>query len=220
MNEISVSIFLSHATHDKNIASTLKEKLACFEINVFLAHDDLKGGVIWDDELNSEIKNCDIFMVLLSKQYHKASYTDQELGIGLANNKTIIPISIDGTMPYGFIKKIQSILCEPEFDDKTIHALLELIAIHSDSGKITIDQIINKIINSLTNSTTYNQSIECSKQLSLYSQFTDNQINDIARASINNNQIYRSAVAYPKIYNILKKHNAQIESNIKKELGI
>ena len=154
MHEISVSIFLSHATHDKNIASALKEKLAYFKINVFLAHDDLKGGVIWDDELNSEIKNCDIFMVLLSKKYHKASYTDQELGIGLANNK--IMISIDGTMPYGFIKKIQSILCEPEFDDETIHALLELIAI-SDSGKITIDQITNKIINSLTNSTSYLQ---------------------------------------------------------------
>ena len=220
MHEIPVSIFLSHATHDKNIASALKEKLAYFKINVFLAHDDLKGGVIWDDELNSEIKNCDIFMVLLSKKYHKASYTDQELGIGLANNKIIIPISIDGTMPYGFIKKIQSILCEPEFDDETIHALLELIAIHSDSGKITIDQITNKIINSLTNSTSYMQSIECSKQLSLYSKFTNKQINDIAYALINNDQVYTSMIARPKIDHILKKHNTQIESNIKKELRI
>ena len=55
------------------------------------------------------------------------------------------------------------------------------------------------------------QSIECSKQLSLYSKFTNKQINDIAHALINND--HTSIVARRKIDHILKKHNTQIESH-------
>ena len=216
MAENNTSIFLSHSTADKEIASLLKGKLSDFKIDVFLAHDDIEGGIIWEEKLMTEIKNREIFMILLSKNYHMATYTDQELGIGIAYTKKIIPLSIDGTKPYGFINKIQSERCSVEINEKDMEKLLKLITGNSNSGQMIIDQIIYKLITS----TSYAQSIDYGRKLKYFSKFTNLQINNIAIAYFDNNQIYDSGGATSIIMDILKQHKKQIEFKLRKDLGL
>ena len=216
MTENNTSIFLSHSTADKQIASLLKGKLSDFKIDVFLAHDDIEGGIIWEEKLMTEIKNREIFMVLLSKNYHMATYTDQELGIGIAYTKKIIPLSIDGTKPYGFINKIQSEHCSVEINEKDMAKLLKLITGNSNSGQIIIDQIIYDLINS----TSYAQSINYGRKLKYFSKFTNLQINNIAIAYLDNNQICDSGGATSIIMDILKQHEEQIEFKLRENLGL
>ena len=43
------------------------------------------------------------------KKVRRADYTDQEVGIVYSLKKSILRISIDGTLPYGFMSKYQSL---------------------------------------------------------------------------------------------------------------
>jgi len=43
------------------------------------------------------------------EKVRRADYTDQEVGIVYSLKKSILRISIDGTLPYGFMSKYQSL---------------------------------------------------------------------------------------------------------------
>jgi len=215
-NGFAIPIFLSHSTEDKEIAGMIKKKLDPFGIDVFLAHEDIEGGTDWTPRLHSEIKTCEIFIILLSTNYHASNFTDQELGMALAYGKPLIPISIDGTMPYGFMEKYQSMKCQPDITDMNIGKLLGLIMNFSDTGKEYIDLLIEKLSKSFTFATAG----FWAQKLISYSKFTDSQINNLADAYIHNNQISDSFTAAPSIKLILKNNQKQIKSDLKKHLHL
>jgi nucleoside 2-deoxyribosyltransferase len=103
-----IDVFISHADKERKVAGRLKRGLENIGLNAFVAHDDIVGGTDWNPALIERIEKCDIFVALISEAYRKADFTDQEAGIAFAMKKPIIPISLDGTMPYGFIKKFQA----------------------------------------------------------------------------------------------------------------
>lgn len=213
-NGLVIPVFLSHSKEDKKIGGLFKKKLAPFGVDVFLAHEDIEGGIDWKTKLYSEIKNCEIFIVLLSDNYHKANFTDQELGMGLAYEKNVIPVSIDGTMPYGFMEKYQCMKCESEIDDANIEKLLGLIMHFSDTGKQFLDLLIEK----LSKANSFDDATFWARKLLSYSKFTDNQINNIAKAFIQNNQIHGSFMAAPNVLYILRNNQKQINSDLKKKI--
>jgi TIR domain-containing protein len=103
----TITVFISHAEKEKRVASRIKSGHAP-KFKVFLAHDDINGGEERIRVLYDKIQECDVFLILLSKDYHLASFTDQETGIAYSMNKPMIPVSIDGTKPYRFMTRYQS----------------------------------------------------------------------------------------------------------------
>ena len=55
-----------------------------------------------------ELNECQIFIPLLSKNFKESEWCGQEIG-NVVNSHTvaIVPFSLDGTVPYGFISKFQ-----------------------------------------------------------------------------------------------------------------
>ena len=213
-NGFAIPIFLSHSSEDKLIAGEIKKTLEPFGIDVFLAHDDIEAGEDWKTILHSEIKKCKIFLVLLSKNYHKANYTDQEFGMALAYKKPVIPISIDETLPYGFMEKFQCMKFGLEITEENIKKLMDLIMNSSSTEKELLDLLIEKLSNAIS----FNNAAFWANKLSLYSKFTKNQINQIAKALINNNQVSESFRARPKIMHILKNNQKLIDINLKNHI--
>ena len=77
-------------------------------IETFLANDDLRIASVWKERIIEELKDCDLIIPILSKDFQKSDWCSQELGIFYIQNKKIIPISFDETKPYGFYNHIQS----------------------------------------------------------------------------------------------------------------
>jgi hypothetical protein len=105
-----ISVFISYSSKQKIIGGTLKsylENLCGYE--AFIAHDDILGSTIWEDEIIQAIKNADFFIPLISKEFKESPFTDQETGIAVYLEKKIIPIKLDEVNPYGFIKKYQAL---------------------------------------------------------------------------------------------------------------
>jgi hypothetical protein len=142
-----VRIFMSYSSIEKTVAGHVKNLLEKYGLSVFLAHDDIRSTVDWQDEIIRALKECDVFIPLLTQSFRESEWTDQETGIAYAFGEFIIPIRV-GMNPYGFIGRIQA--CS--FDTKgIIKSCLEIICtLRNDSflGESMKDCLLRSVENS------------------------------------------------------------------------
>ena len=64
-------------------------------MRVFMAPESIQSGVDYVEEIKENIKNCDFFIPLLSKEMLNSSWPQQEIGAAIIQDKKIFPIVID-----------------------------------------------------------------------------------------------------------------------------
>ncbi|MEM2058884.1 MAG: toll/interleukin-1 receptor domain-containing protein [Thermoproteota archaeon] len=118
-------LFISHSHKDKETASYIKSELRDFDIDAFVAHEDISPTEEWQKVILEKLKQCTGILLLLTEDFKNSDWTDQETGFALALNKIIIPIKIT-IDPYGFVSRYQAL---PWGDDKeeNIYKLIELL---------------------------------------------------------------------------------------------
>lgn len=179
--------FISYSTTDKQIAGQVKNVLNEHRVDAFLAHEDIKVSQEWKDRIIQELNHADIFIPLLSAAFKESDWASQEIGLAFARGDVLfIPLSVDGTVPFGFISHIQG---------KRIPA----DGVHRD---LLIDPIIDRfpheIIPTLIERMAGARSFRGAEALMLplvphFDKFNDDEINAFATASIENGQIWDAA---------------------------
>lgn len=100
--------FISYSTKDMLAAAAVKVALGTVGINCFMAHDDIQVSEEWRERILEELKQCELFIPLLSKDFTASEWAPQEIGaIAMRDGVAIVPLSLDGTIPFGFIAKYQ-----------------------------------------------------------------------------------------------------------------
>ena len=99
--------FISYSSKDKLVGAKVKDMLSNFNIEGFLAHDDINVSEEWKQCIREELDKSDIFVPLLSKNFKDSDWAPQEAGIAYARDILIIPLRLDNTIPFGFIDHIQ-----------------------------------------------------------------------------------------------------------------
>jgi hypothetical protein len=97
------SVFLAHASEDKNLVRELYSKLNNAGFNAWLDEYNLMPGQNWQIEIDKMIKESDIFLACLSKNaVKKQGYIQKELRLALnvfaerpPNSFYIIPLKLD-----------------------------------------------------------------------------------------------------------------------------
>jgi len=183
---IPITIFLSHADEDRSVAKQIAVEMKKHGVNVFVAHDDIEVGTVdWENLLKDNIINCDNFVVLLTDNFHKANYTDHEVGIAFALKKRIFPIRFDDTPVYGFLAKIQAKKISHEIKSDQIESLVNTMIAYSDEGRRNTDGLIEN----LRTAGSYDDANSISFVLFEKSKLLPEQINNIARVFLENNQV-------------------------------
>lgn len=101
--------FISYSNKDRKAAHEIKAALEDFGIKGFLAHEDLQVSEEWRDAIIEKLGTARIFIALLSADFKASEWCAQEVGFAVARPEVlIIPLSLDGTVPFGFISKLQS----------------------------------------------------------------------------------------------------------------
>ena len=140
--------FLSYQTAERLTAGRVQELLDGFGIRSFMAHEDIDVSEEWRHKILAELAVADLFIPLLSRAYKESVWCIQESGIAATLQRaTIIPLSLDGTIPPGFIGHIQSKRVDP--DRITIADLLPGLAKHDPRS------VIAKLTRRLSRSTSY-----------------------------------------------------------------
>ena len=210
---MEIKIFLSHSDKDKKIASELKYKLSKYGLSVFLAHEDIDGGSDWVSKLYEEIQNSKIFIMLLSKNYHSSNYTEQEAGIALNCSKTILPISIDGTKPYGFVSSKQAISCSIPFETSKLEKIIGICKLDNTSTSSDLD----KLLSELENSSSYTESATLAPNLKKY-DFSESQLRRLVYSVLSNPQVSYSWVADGIINEIIGEYLDKVNPTFGREL--
>jgi hypothetical protein len=111
----SNKVFISYSVKEKECAGKLKNILNYVGLESFLAHEDIDVSQEWANKILEEINQSSIFICLLSVNFLSSDYCLQETGIAASKQSVcIIPLSLDGSIPPGFLKKIQSSKIDPE----------------------------------------------------------------------------------------------------------
>jgi TolB-like protein len=66
MTETSHAVFLSYASQDAAAAQKISEALRAAGIEVFLDQSELRGGDAWDQKIRREIRDCALFVPVIS----------------------------------------------------------------------------------------------------------------------------------------------------------
>ena len=104
-----VNAFVSYSNADRVIGAEVKAALGAVGIETFLAHDDLQVSETWQRRILQELRRCDLFIPILSEHFVESNWAPQEAGFIASRPEVVIaPLSIDGTIPYGFFSHIQS----------------------------------------------------------------------------------------------------------------
>ena len=104
--EGAVRAFISHTHAHRVMARGLKDALTDCRVASFVAHEDIVPLAEWQDEILKALRSMDVLIALISEDFHKSEWTDQEIGAALGRNLPILPIRI-GADPRGFISRYQ-----------------------------------------------------------------------------------------------------------------
>ena len=101
-------LFVSHTSSHRHLAGRLGSSLRDYGISAFVAHNDIEPSLEWQRIIEEALKTCDALVALLTPDFHKSQWTDQEVGFVLGQPRLVLSIRL-GLDPYGFIGKDQGV---------------------------------------------------------------------------------------------------------------
>jgi TolB-like protein len=107
MTESSKAVFLSYASEDADAARRICEALHRSGIDVWFDESELRGGDAWDQKIRKQIRDCALFIPIISANTaaRREGYFRLEWGLAeqrvqmIARNMAfIVPVCVDGTL--------------------------------------------------------------------------------------------------------------------------
>jgi hypothetical protein len=196
-----VRMFMSHVSQHRGVGSKIKETLASLGISAFLAHEDIEPNLEWQKEVETALLSMDVLCALITPEFSKSRWTDQEIGFALGRNVPIVAVHL-GLAPYGFIAKIQATpgsLSDPGgIASNVFDAALRIEPLRA--------KIIDALVDALVEAPSYLDARAGIKKLSPHQSALDNaQVERLLRAARDNSQVKEAFGVAKQIETIAKK---------------
>ncbi len=199
--------FISYQTADKHVAGKIKQLLEGIGIEGFLAHEDIDVSLEWQDEILKNMAKSSLFICLLSSNYLNSFWCIQESGMARFKNSTVIPLTLDGTVPPGFISKYQAVRIDPE--RPRIHDLIPGLMKYN---KFDVLEIIIEVIGSSRSFRGAESNFELI--LPYLNDLTEKQAKSLLEKIRQNNQVHHASLcANEYIPKVLKKYGNLISED-------
>ena len=213
--------FLSYSNSDRELAGQIKQALEDYGLSVFLAHEDIKPMAEWVKTIRDELKECDIFIPILTESFNESDWTDQETGIAFILDKKIIPLKFT-VDPHGFISRWQALKMR---GDRMQNFVLRELAIGElanviDSDPALADPFRDGLIRKFGNSMSFDDAGHNARLLSSLKAYTSRQLGDIIKYTNENDQIRKSRSAQRTLNGFFYKHKDTIDPKLLQELPL
>ena len=87
--------FLSYSRTNKDFALKLARELKAEGLSVWLDQLDIPTGSRWDREVEKALKECEIFMIILTPASINSENVLDEIGYAIDNGKRILPVLLE-----------------------------------------------------------------------------------------------------------------------------
>jgi hypothetical protein len=105
---MSHQVFIAYSSNDLPVASAVCENLENRGVNCWIAPRNITPGTSWANSISLAIRECVIFIIILSKRSADSSQIIRELILADENEKLIIPFLIENLNFTGTFKYILS----------------------------------------------------------------------------------------------------------------
>jgi hypothetical protein len=126
------TVFICHASEDKEYAAGLYRQMEAKGLKPWLDKENLRGGVLWDNQIQRAIREIDYFIVLNSKALLEkdVGYVNKEIAIAQERQPEfrerifIIPVQIDNSPLLRMFEPFQAIdLRDPSQAEKLFNVI-------------------------------------------------------------------------------------------------
>lgn len=177
-------VFLSYSSRDSLLCGQLKVALDHLGFQVFLAHEDINPSEKWQSRILEELRRADIFIPVLTRNFPRSDWTDQESGIAIEIGRAkILPLNIH-LNPYGFLAKFQAL--------KTTRSRFPTIGAQILSSLVPSlrQRYYKSLVGFLQKSSDLDPLLAVSLALRSAKSMTKSQANNILKACIANKRVF------------------------------
>ena len=200
-----IHAFLSYSHKNRKLARRLKEGLAEFGIEAFLAHDDIRVSEHWRRVILKKLRDCEIFIPILTDAFVESEWTDQEAGFALARGKRVVPLKVD-VGPYGFIGIFQALRLNQKMPTETCWMVMESLKDHDTLGLKVREDVIGVFLQS----SMFEEASKNLTKLMRFRPFSADQLARIIKGSSRNQNIYGCHRAQPRMESLLEDGRAKV----------
>jgi TIR domain len=194
-------LFVSHTHRHMAFASSLRRALASTGIDAFVAHDQIEPTREWEDRLELALKTCDALVAILTPDFVKSKWCDQEVGYCIARGVLIIPLGL-GENPHGFIGKYQRMSAREDEDAHDVAMrLFHLLTEHEKTAELMGPTIAMQIVVQYAESNSFDDARKNFEQLRAIPRdsWTPELAEIVERAPDENSQIAFAKVGREKM---------------------
>jgi len=103
----AVRLFVSHTSAHAKLAGAVRAIFLPWRVDAFVAHTTIEPSRDWELVIRRALASCDAMAALVSDDFRRSAWCDQEVGYCLARNAPIVPVRLHQD-PHGFIAKYQA----------------------------------------------------------------------------------------------------------------
>lgn len=140
-------MFISHITSKKKQASRLKAVLEDYGITSFVAHEDINPTKEWQKKIQRALNSMDCMSAMLYDGFHQSNWCDQEVGIALGRNITVLPLLPDSD-PYGFLGEYQGIKIKGMYPEALAKEIFKILCDNTNTRSKYLTCLTNLLLSS------------------------------------------------------------------------
>lgn len=201
-----IRLFLSHVSRIKGPTSELKKSLTPLGIDSFVAHEDIQPTKLWHQEIEFALRSMDVLCALITDDFVKSQWTDQEVGFALGRGIPVIAISC-GTDPYGLLGKHQALRADIT---KLAASALRVADIIAEQDHLR-PRFIGGLVDAIATAMSFQDARDGMKRLStLRERLSDAQVKRLLEAVRDNSQVREAHGVADKVRDIAAKRKIVI----------
>lgn len=89
------TVFVSYSSEDRKFVNTIVQMMKEERISYWKAPEMIPAGSSYAREIPRAIKECEVFLLVLSRTSQKSIWVEKEIDSAISHRKTIIPFQID-----------------------------------------------------------------------------------------------------------------------------
>lgn len=132
------SVFVSYSSQDRKLVNSIVQMMKDAGISYWKAPEMIPAGSSYAREIPKAIKECEVFLLVLSRTSQKSIWVEKETDSAISHRKTIIPFQIDD-IPLNdtfrfYLNNVQMIFYEQDGEEamkELKQQLLDLLGISS-----------------------------------------------------------------------------------------
>jgi hypothetical protein len=202
--------FISYASSIKNTAGKIKSTLDEFGFNCFLAHEDIPPQTVWPKEIISALKECELFLPLLTQKFMESYYCQQEIGFAYCKDVEILPVMISKE-PMGMIADLQAV----KFNKDDVNGSCWRIVKHIGNNSKNSEKVLDSLITWFGESESYHTANERAKRILSDFDFSKIQVEKIRDHIRRNSQIHQTKGARDAIFKFMEKYPSNFDEEFK-----